>query len=198
MKINIEWPIKSWFGNHELSHLIQITCESCDISSMEEIISVNKNYRPFIMIDTQNRKSKSRQRRNINCSSGITECCREKLYISFADIGWDNWILQPKGYDAYFCRGSCSSVASVAQAASHHSSLLVSCDWFSFIGIWTNWNLLKLQKILSTNGTRKPLDLVPCCTAKQYSSLQLVVVDSNNTATVKTLPNMIVESCGCR
>ncbi|KAH8418834.1 hypothetical protein KR222_010752 [Zaprionus bogoriensis] len=177
MKINIEWPIKRWFGNHELSHLIQITCESCDISSMEEIISVNKNYRPFIMIDTQNRQSKSRQKRNINCSSGVTECCREKLYISFAEIGWDNWIMQPKGYDAYFCRGSCSSVASVAQAASHHSSLL---------------------KILSSNGTRKPLDLVPCCTAKQYSSLQLVVLDSNNTATVKTLPNMIVESCGCR
>ncbi|EDW11715.1 inhibin beta A chain [Drosophila mojavensis] len=177
MKINIEWPIKRWFGNHDLSHLIQITCESCDIASMEEIISVNKNYRPFIMIDTQNRRSKSRQKRNINCSSGVTECCREKLYISFADIGWDNWILQPKGYDAYFCRGSCSSVASVAQAASHHSSLL---------------------KILSTNGTRKPLDLIPCCTAKQYSSLQLVVLDSSNSATIKTLPNMVVESCGCR
>ncbi|ALC39818.1 daw [Drosophila busckii] len=177
MKINIDWPIKRWFGNHELSHLIQITCESCDIKSMEEIISVNKNYRPFIMIDTQNRRSKSRQRRSINCASGVTECCREKLYISFKDIGWDNWIIQPQGYDAYFCRGSCSSVASVAQAASHHSSLL---------------------KILSTNGARKPLDLVPCCTAKQYSSLQLVVLDSNNTATRKTLPNMIVESCGCR
>lgn len=128
MKINIEWPIKRWFGNHELSHLIQITCESCDIESMEEIISVDKNYRPFIMIDTQNRRSKSRQKRNINCSNGVTECCREKLYISFADIGWDNWIMQPKGYDAYFCRGSCSSVASVAQAASHHSSLLVGFD----------------------------------------------------------------------
>ncbi|EDV99048.1 inhibin beta A chain [Drosophila grimshawi] len=177
MKINIEWPIKRWFGNRDLSHLIQISCESCDIGSMEEIISINNNYRPFIMIDTQNRRSKSRQKRNINCSSGVTECCREKLYISFADIGWDNWIMQPKGYDAYFCRGSCSSVASVAQAASHHSSLL---------------------KILSTNGSRKPLDLVPCCTAKQYSSLQLVVLDSNNSATVKTLPNMVVESCGCR
>ncbi|KAH8389634.1 hypothetical protein KR215_009381 [Drosophila sulfurigaster] len=177
MQINIDWPIKRWYGSHELSHLIQITCESCDISSMEQIISVNKNYRPFIMIDTQNRPSKSRQKRNINCSSGVTECCREKLNISFADIGWDNWILHPSGYEAYFCRGSCSSVASVAQASSHHSSLL---------------------KILSSNGTRKPLDLIPCCTAKQYSSLQLVVLDSNQVATTKTLPNMIVESCGCR
>ncbi|XP_068140225.1 inhibin beta A chain [Drosophila tropicalis] len=177
MKIDIEWPIKRWFGSHDLSHLIQITCESCDISNMEEMISVDKDYRPFIMIDTQNRRSKSRQKRSINCSSGVTECCREKLYISFAEIGWDNWILQPPGYHAYFCRGSCSSVASVAQAASHHSSIM---------------------KIVSTNATHKPLELIPCCTAKQYSSLQLVVLDSNNSATLKTLPNMVVESCGCR
>ncbi|XP_033236864.1 inhibin beta A chain [Drosophila pseudoobscura] len=177
MKIDIEWPIKRWIGSHELSHLIQITCESCDISNMEDIISVDKDYRPFIMIDTQNRRSKSRQKRSINCSSGVTECCREQLYISFKDIGWSNWILQPEGYHAYFCRGSCSSLASVTQAASHHSSLL---------------------KILNTNGTNKSLELVPCCTAKQYSSLQLVVMDSSNTATLKTLPNMVVESCGCR
>ncbi|KAH8283510.1 hypothetical protein KR018_004633 [Drosophila ironensis] len=177
MKIDIEWPIKRWIGSHELSHLIHITCESCDVSSIEEIISVDKDYRPFIMIDTQNRRTKSRQKRSINCSSGVTECCREQLYISFKEIGWSNWILQPEGYNAYFCRGSCSSVASVTQAASHHSSLM---------------------KILSTSSGNKSLELVPCCTAKQYSSLQLVVMDSSNTATVKTLPNMVVESCGCR
>ncbi|KAH8244123.1 hypothetical protein KR026_000009 [Drosophila bipectinata] len=177
MKIDIEWPIKRWIGSHELSHLIHITCESCDVSSMEEIISVDKDYRPFIMIDTQSRRTKSRQKRSINCSSGVTECCREQLYISFKEIGWSNWILQPEGYNAYFCRGSCSSVASVTQAASHHSSLM---------------------KILSTNNANKSLELVPCCTAKQYSSLQLVVMDSSNTATLKTLPNMVVESCGCR
>ncbi|EDW87441.1 growth/differentiation factor 8 [Drosophila yakuba] len=177
MKIDIEWPIKHWISGHELSHLIQITCGGCDVSDMEEIISVDKDYRPFIVIDMQNRRRKSRQKRSINCSSGMTECCREHLYISFREIGWSNWILKPEGYNAYFCRGSCSSVASVTQAASHHSSIM---------------------KILSTSGANKSLELVPCCTAKQYSSLQLVVMDSSNTATVKTLPNMVVESCGCR
>ncbi|KAH8279764.1 hypothetical protein KR054_004684 [Drosophila jambulina] len=177
MKIDIEWPIKRWIGDHDLSHLIQITCTGCEVADMEEIISVDKDYRPFIMIDMQNRRRKSRQKRSVNCSSGMTECCREHLYISFKDIGWSNWILKPEGYNAYFCRGSCSSVASVTQAASHHSSLM---------------------KILSTSGANKSLELVPCCTAKQYSSLQLVVMDSSSSATVKTLPNMVVESCGCR
>ncbi|KAI9576462.1 hypothetical protein GQX74_009519 [Glossina fuscipes] len=179
LKIDIEWPIKRWFGNHDLSHLIQITCQLCDIGSMEQMISTNKAYRPFIIVDTQNRRHLVRPKRSINCTDGVTECCREKLFINFDDIGWGDWIIHPRGYDAYFCRGSCNSVASVTMATSQHSSTL--------------------QKLLSRSGNRrKHLELVPCCTAKQYSSLQLMFMDSNNTATQKTFPNMVVESCGCR
>ncbi|XP_067621726.1 growth/differentiation factor 8 [Eurosta solidaginis] len=180
MKIDIEWPIKRWFGNHDLSHLIQVTCRTCDMAKMERMISLNKDYRPFIMVDTQNRRRASRRKRSINCTDGVTECCREKLYISFDDIGWGDWIIQPRGYDAYFCRGSCGSVASVTQSATHHSAFL--------------------QKVALSrrNHGSKPLELIPCCTAKQYSSLQLVFMDSNNTATQKTFPNMVIESCGCR
>ncbi|TMW52330.1 hypothetical protein DOY81_002587 [Sarcophaga bullata] len=179
MKIDIEWPIKRWFGNHELSHLIQITCQSCDIESMEHMISTDKDYRPFIMVDTQNRKRQPRQKREINCTDGVTECCREKLYISFDEIGWGDWIIQPRGYDAYFCRGTCGMVASISESLSAHNTIL--------------------QKLLNKpTKRRKNLELVPCCTAKQYSPLQLVYMDSNNTATQKTFPNMVVESCGCR
>jgi TGF-beta receptor, other len=55
------------------------------------------------------------------------------------------------------------------------------------------------QKVMmqrNKNGT-KHLELVPCCTATQFSSLQLFYMDSNKTATGKQLPNMVVESCGC-
>lgn len=47
------------------------------------------------------------------------------------------------------------------------------------------------------NSNVKSLEMVPCCTATQFSSLQLFYMDSNNTATQKTLPNMVVEACGC-
>ncbi|XP_050319449.1 growth/differentiation factor 8 [Bactrocera neohumeralis] len=181
MKIDIEWPIKRWFGNHDLSHLIHISCRTCDMAAMEDMISVDKDYRPFIMVDTRNRRRASRQKRGINCTDGVTECCREKLYISFDEIGWGDWIIQPRGYDAYFCRGTCGSVASVAQSATHHSAFLQ-----------------KIALSRRNNRDSKPLELVPCCTAKQYSPLKLVFMDSNNTATQKTFPNMVIESCGCR
>lgn len=65
-----------------------------------------------------------RQRRSINCSAGVSECCREKLYISFAEIGWDDWILHPHGYDAYFCRGSCASAATITLSGSHYNTVV--------------------------------------------------------------------------
>ncbi|XP_013113953.1 growth/differentiation factor 8 [Stomoxys calcitrans] len=179
IKIDIEWPIKRWFGNHELNHLIQITCQSCDMTAMDHIISTEKDYRPFIMVNTQSRKRQTRQKRNINCTHGVTECCREKLYISFADIGWSDWIAAPEGYDAYFCRGSCNTVASVANSGSQHSTFL--------------------QKLLNKPGQRrKNLEMVPCCTAKKYSSLQLLLVQNITASREMILPNMVVESCGCR
>lgn len=47
------------------------------------------------------------------------------------------------------------------------------------------------------NAANEKNELIPCCTATRFSSLQLFYMDSNNTATQKTLPNMVVENCGC-
>ncbi len=34
-------------------------------------------------------------------------CARRYLKVDFADIGWSEWIISPKSFDAYFCSGSC-------------------------------------------------------------------------------------------
>lgn len=36
-------------------------------------------------------------------------CCRETINISFAEIGWSNWIKQPPYIEFKYCRGSCAS-----------------------------------------------------------------------------------------
>uniref|UniRef100_A0A336K1S4 CSON007957 protein n=1 Tax=Culicoides sonorensis TaxID=179676 RepID=A0A336K1S4_CULSO len=180
VKIDIQYPIENWKKHHELTHILRVACKTCGMNLKHTPVSLKHKRKPFIVIDTHAQRQSNRQKRNINCSSGSTECCREKLYISFAEIGWDDWIVFPKGYDAYFCRGSCNSAASVTLSSSHHTSILSKV-------------MLQRQK----NSGGKQLELIPCCTATQFSSLQLFYMDSNNTATQKTLPNMIVSSCGC-
>lgn len=34
-------------------------------------------------------------------------CARRYLRVDFADIGWSEWILAPKAFDAYYCAGAC-------------------------------------------------------------------------------------------
>lgn len=108
-----------------LYHVIDISCNTCERQSTVDLFSLDYGYRPFIVVNTTSSQTIKRQRRSINCSAGISECCRDKLFISFAEIGWNDWILHPAGYDAYFCRGSCASVATIT--SNYH--LFVRVSW---------------------------------------------------------------------
>lgn len=107
-----------------LYHVIDISCNTCEKHPTVDLFSLDYGYRPFIVVNTTSSQTIKRQRRSINCSPGVSECCRDKLYISFAEIGWNDWILHPAGYDAYFCRGSCASVATIT--STYHLFVRVS------------------------------------------------------------------------
>lgn len=34
-------------------------------------------------------------------------CSRRNLRVDFADIGWSEWVIAPKSFDAYYCAGTC-------------------------------------------------------------------------------------------
>lgn len=121
-KIDIAWPVKNWVEYHEFSHTIQLICETC--SGGKSPISNHNDHKPFIVIDTFPQRSVSRQSRNVNCGPGSSECCKDSLYIDFNTIGWGDWIIHPKGYNAYFCRGTCNRVASITNTGAHHSTIL--------------------------------------------------------------------------
>ena len=54
-----------------------------------------------------------------------------------------------------------------------------------------------MQKLLTKDGGQQKNKIVPCCSPTQLAPLQLLYIDTNNTITQKTLPNMVVEACGC-
>ncbi|XP_064648048.1 growth/differentiation factor 8-like isoform X2 [Lineus longissimus] len=37
-------------------------------------------------------------------------CRRESLYVSFEKLGWDDWIIQPQGFETGYCTGSCARI----------------------------------------------------------------------------------------
>ncbi|KAB0800954.1 hypothetical protein PPYR_05308 [Photinus pyralis] len=183
IKIDVAQVIRNWLDYQDSPiHAINVACKTCAKELKNSPVSFKNQHKPFLVIYTHSQQKQlayRRQKRNTNCSPNMNECCRESLYVSFADIGWDDWIIQPAGYNAYFCRGSCNTVASVTLSATQHSSIM--------------------QKVLhgpNRNNVRK-LELTPCCAATKFQPLQLFYMGNNKTLTSKVLSNMIVETCGC-
>ncbi|KAJ8955339.1 hypothetical protein NQ318_003433 [Aromia moschata] len=165
-KVDVTYVVKNWLEYQDSpTHALSVVCKTCGMDKSHSPISRTLTHR--------------RQKRSTNCSPGINECCRESLYISFADIGWDDWIIKPEGYNAYFCRGSCMTASAMTLSATQHNSIL--------------------QKVMYSQNRRRGgrPELTPCCAATQFQPLQLVYMHSNKTLTTKLLSNMIVETCGC-
>ncbi|XP_012252428.2 inhibin beta A chain [Athalia rosae] len=179
VKADVSYTVKKWVDEQRDGHSLQIVCNTCSTDRESSPVSVEQTLKPFLVIHTSPLPQKNRPKRNSNCLPDMKECCRDELFINFAEIGWGDWILHPAGYHAYFCRGSCSSAASLTVPASSHS------------------NIIRRFLTQSGNNLRRGNEIVPCCSPTQLSPIQLFYIDSNNTSTLKTLPNMVVEACGC-
>lgn len=102
-------------------------------------------------------------------------CRRRSLYIDFSDIGWDDWIVAPVGYMAYYCHGECPT----------------------FLHEYVNYtNHAVIQSFVhSANPRTVPR---PCCVPTKLSSIPMLYVDSAAKVVLKNYEDMVVEECGCR
>ncbi|NXC07013.1 BMP3 protein, partial [Orthonyx spaldingii] len=103
-------------------------------------------------------------------------CARRYLKVDFADIGWSEWIISPKSFDAYYCSGECQFPISKAMKPSNHATI---------------------QSIVRAVGVVPGIP-EPCCVPDKMSSLSILFFDENKNVVLKVYPNMTVESCACR
>ncbi|KAF9823496.1 hypothetical protein SFRURICE_011349 [Spodoptera frugiperda] len=172
VRVELAWAVRVWLEGRERLHTLHVACRTCQLRRAP--LSFHEKHRPFLVLYTKY-AGKRRRGRALECGATTSECCREPLYVSFKELGWDDWIIKPDGYHAYFCKGSCSAISALANTDSYHHNVL--------------------RKLYST--TNRKAEFKPCCAPTTFSSLQLLYMDSTNTVTQKTLPNMVVESCGC-
>ena len=48
-------------------------------------------------------------------------CHRRELYVNFADINWDTWVVSSSGFNAYYCHGHCRLPLSAQTNATNHA-----------------------------------------------------------------------------
>jgi TGF-beta receptor len=182
ISLNVSGTVSKWlrkrnglgFGDNP-EHIVQIGCRHCGLPGDQSPVGTLKDHRPFMVFNIAEIKRKRRTRRQeVNCSQGVTDCCRERFVVNFREIGW-HWVIAPESYDAFFCKGSCMSESSLSMSSSRRTTI-----------------------VMDYNRT----ELAPCCTATRMSNISMVYkekVGNTNTTVLRkeTLPNMVIESCGC-
>ncbi|XP_072338702.1 anti-dorsalizing morphogenic protein [Scyliorhinus torazame] len=114
------------------------------------------------------------QNRNTR-SLGFEACQRYPLYVDFEDIGWAGWIISPRGYNAYHCKGVCVFPLGQNMRPTNHATVQ------SII------NALKLA-----NGVASP-----CCIPDKLFSINLLYFDDDENVVLKQYDDMVAGSCGC-
>ncbi|MEQ2206864.1 hypothetical protein XENOCAPTIV_003949, partial [Xenoophorus captivus] len=102
-------------------------------------------------------------------------CQRLPLYVDFEEIGWSGWIVSPRGYNAYHCKGSCSFPLGQNMRPTNHATVQ------SII------NALKLIRGIET----------PCCVPEKLFSINLLYFDDDENVVLKQYNDMVAGSCGC-
>ncbi|KAJ8290550.1 hypothetical protein GJAV_G00014370 [Gymnothorax javanicus] len=101
-------------------------------------------------------------------------CRRHSLYVDFSDVGWNDWIVAPPGYHAFYCQGECPF-----PLADHLNS--------------TNHAIV--QTLVNSVNTNIPR---ACCVPTELSPISLLYLDEYEKVILKNYQDMVVEGCGCR
>ena len=138
--------------------------------------------RPFLVIHTRvSNEEVPMRKRSIKCNKmGMGQCSVRPFHVDFAEMGWDDWILLPKEYNANYCAGQCGDMASPSSLKTHHSRILESL-----------MSTFHVSKGVQTRGRGY------CCSPTKYSPLSILYIDNFNNIVKADIPKMIVEECGC-
>ncbi|KAJ8943238.1 hypothetical protein NQ318_009929 [Aromia moschata] len=121
--------------------------------------------------DYSNRRAQMKKMKRIR-----NTCKKRPLYIDFAEIKYDVWIVQPSGYDAYQCQGRC--FYPVAEHLNPTKHAIVQA---------------LLHSVAPSRAARS------CCVPTNLDSISILYVDNNGVLTYRyAYKDMVVVECGCR
>jgi inhibin beta len=164
-------------------------------------------HRPFIVIHTDSSSSRRLRRRTpLDCSPTTSACCKQRFFVSFRALGWDDWIIAPSGYYANYCRGDCGSGGggrAPESFLSYHSHVIdqVRKQLPLALNNVNKKNKSKKKKLLTEQQQQQQQMfanyLQPCCAPTKFSSMSLIYFGPDMNIIKRDLPKMVVDECGC-
>ncbi|XP_078504098.1 bone morphogenetic protein 5 [Lissotriton helveticus] len=122
----------------------------------------------------QQQSSKTPSIGDYSTSEQKQACKKHELYVSFRDLGWQDWIIAPEGYAAFYCDGECSFPLNAHMNATNHAIVQT------------------LVHLMFPDHVPKP-----CCAPTKLNAISVLYFDDSSNVILKKYRNMVVRSCGC-
>ncbi|XP_038646926.1 bone morphogenetic protein 2-like [Scyliorhinus canicula] len=152
----LELELLAWLSSHKYDPEDKVTIEA------ELEIEMHKIFK-----EVRTRRESHTE----DCQRNQIQCCRRSLHVSFAEIGWSDWIRAPLSYNAFYCDGTCPQKYKLA----------------------TMHTLIKSKMNHLSNGVIP----APCCVPAAYEPLTLLHFNSNSKLTLTAFDDMVVSRCHC-
>ncbi|KGL81559.1 Dorsalin-1, partial [Tinamus guttatus] len=109
-------------------------------------------------------------------STRPNHCRRTSLHVNFEEIGWDSWIIAPKDYEAFECKGGC---------------------FFPLTDNVTPTKHAIVQTLVHLQNPKKASKA--CCVPTKLDSISILYKDDAGVPTlIYNYEGMKVAECGCR
>ncbi|KAH0629008.1 hypothetical protein JD844_010738 [Phrynosoma platyrhinos] len=169
--------MQNFFESKEETLHLELQCKGCHLNVTTLITTTGSSHQPFLVVKAKIQKPGHRiTKRNLSCDQNSDVCCRKDYYVDFRDIGWNDWIFKPEGYQINYCMGECPMhlAGTPGIAASFHTTV---------------FNLVKANNIRTAGRS--------CCVPTQRRALSLLYFDPNSNLIKTDIPDMVVDACGC-
>lgn len=102
-------------------------------------------------------------------------CQKYILYVSFRELRWDDWIIAPGGYGAFYCAGSCDFPFPHDVTATNHAVIQI------------------LAHHMLSHDIPKP-----CCAPSKLKPISLLYSQNEVITHIRRHRGMIAEKCACQ
>lgn len=190
---DVRSAVEHWMSNPSDKNNIEVHIStkeghSLNISANDVIrnLSMDKEqwheHRPLLVVYTNDalrhhhvRKKRSASRSRSQRKRNRPQYCqRHPLYVDFSDVGWNDWIVAPPGYFAYYCNGQCPYPITKHLNATNHAIV---------------------QTVMNSVDPKVPN---VCCVPTTLTPISMLYMDEYEKVVLKIYQDMVVEGCGCR
>lgn len=184
-EFNVSAAAEQWRARPDQNHGLQVECRRCQGAVRLAAGEEDAETAPRLVLHTKMvRRTKRagdlfsslRRGRPLDCKRGPRKkCCRQKMEVNFKELGGFDFIIKPKVFSAYYCRGRCPPSYNVA---SDHALLQ---GWI-------------YQKRKRSGGRRVPRT---CCVPSKLSPLAIVHLDQAGRPKLTFWENVVADECKC-